>query len=248
MSLNHDIESYIALKRRPGLKYVKHEQTLRSYTKFATARGERFLHSDTIIEWASNSASSTSSRIKLRMVRNVAITLHAQDNRHQIPPRGVFGKEQKIRPLPYLMKPDQIRRLMDAALSLPPVGSMTRWTWHYLFGLMAVTGIRQTKFRKSRLVALHSSVSSALADYIAIRKRARIQSDYLFVLSTGRPPLLDCATQVFSRLARESGLLGTSSQRGPRLHDLKHYLHFLTICSSTTKGLFLLQMRELAAT
>ena len=268
MSLNHDIESYIALKRRVGLKYVKHEQTLRSYTKFAAARGERFLHSDTILEWASDSASSTSSRIKLRMVRNVAVALHAQDNRHQIPPRGVFGKEQKIRPLPYLMKPDQIRRLMDAALSLPPVGSMTPWTWHYLFGLMAATGIRrceavrlrwrdvtpdglvirQTKFRKSRLVALHSSVSSALADYIAIRKRAHIQSDYLFVLSTGRPPSLDRATQVFSRLARESGLLGTSSQRGPRLHDLRHYLHFLTICSSTTKGLFLLQMRELAAT
>ena len=89
MSLNHDIESYIALRRRLGRKYVKHEQTLRSYTKFAAARGERFLRSDTIIEWASNSASCTSSRIKLRIVRNVAIALHAQDDRHQIPPRGV---------------------------------------------------------------------------------------------------------------------------------------------------------------
>ena len=242
MSLKHDIESHIALKRRLGRKYDKHERTLRTYLNFAAARGERYMRSDTILEWASNSASSASARVKLRMARNVAIALHAQDHRHEIPPRGAFGKEHKIRPLPHVLNRWQIRALMDAALLLPPAGSMTPWTWHYLFGLMAATGIRrceavhlllqdvtsdgliirQTKFRKSRLVVLHPSVFRALSDYIAIRKRAGVQSDSLFVLSTGRPPSPDSATKVFKHLARECGLVDADTRSGPRLHDLRH--------------------------
>ena len=32
------------------------------------------------------------------------------------------------------------------------------------------------------------------------------------------------------------------------IHDFHHYLHFLTICSSTPKSLFLLQIKILVAT
>ncbi|WP_245320070.1 hypothetical protein [Bradyrhizobium sp. LMTR 3] len=34
---------------------------------------------------------------------------------------------------------------MKAALALPPATRLRRWTYHYLFGLMAVTGMRLSK-------------------------------------------------------------------------------------------------------
>ena len=72
---------------------------------------------------------------------------------------------------------------MDAALDLPPAGSITPVTFHYLIGLVAATGlrraeatglrlddatadglqIRHAKGRKQRLVPLHGSVRTALA-------------------------------------------------------------------------------------
>jgi integrase len=32
--------------------------------------------------------------------------------------------------------------LLEAALALPPATGLRRWTYHHLFGLIAVTGIR----------------------------------------------------------------------------------------------------------
>ena len=77
-----------------------------------------------------------------------------------------------------------------------------------MFGLMAVTGlrrsgavglrlgditpdgllVRETKFRKSRLLPLHDSTWRALERHLQLRARAGSGDDHLFVLSTGRPP------------------------------------------------------------
>ena len=90
---------------------------------------------------------------------------------------------------------------MEAALTLRPLGSITPHTWHYMIGLIAVTGLRasealnlrlsditfdgltvhQTKFKKSRLVPLHAETRAALDDYIDMRKRLGGAYDHLFV-------------------------------------------------------------------
>jgi hypothetical protein len=36
----------------------------------------------------------------------------------------------------------EINALLSAALALPPAKGLRRWTYHYLFGLIAVTGMR----------------------------------------------------------------------------------------------------------
>ena len=158
----------------------------------------------------------------------------------------------------------EIRQLLDAALSVQPAASINRFTWYYLFGLMAVTGLRrseaialrlgdltadgltvhETKFRKSRLVPLHPSVQDALQEYLEIRNREGTLSDHLFVLSSGRPPALDTVSTKFCRLARQTGLRDGPGTNGPRLHDLRHYLHFLTICSKLTQGAYLTEIAD----
>ena len=195
-----------------------------------------------VIEWASQAPSPERSCVKLRVVRAFAVALRAEDNGHELPPRNVFGKRRARRRSPHLLTPEQIRHLLDTALSMPPAGSITPLTWHYMFGLMAVTGlrvseaaallvsditpdgllIRQTKFRKSRLVYIHPSVRDALDDYLAVRRRTGGADDHLFVLSSGRPPAPGYACTAFSRIARKAGLRDGAGRPGPTPHDLRH--------------------------
>jgi integrase len=130
---------------------------------------------------------------------------------------------------------------MQAALSLPPIASLTPYTYHYLIGLLATTGlrvsegvallqtdltadgllIRETKFHKTRLVPIDASTRKALAEYLSLRQRIGGSDPHLFLLSTGEPPDHASVTRAFIKLARQAGLRPASGS-GPRLHDLRH--------------------------
>lgn len=82
--------------------------------------------------------------------------------------------------------------------------------------------VRETKFRKTRLLALHDSTRGALNRYLEIRKPECRFDDHLFILSTGKPLDKSTAGEVFFKLAYQTGLRGTRSEPGPTLHDLRH--------------------------
>jgi integrase len=111
-----------------------------------------------------------------------------------------------------------------------------------LFGLLAATGlrisealalqitdltadgliIRQTKFKKSRLVPLHETTQRALDAYITVRAGVGTFDGSLFVSVCGRALAYTTVVAVFLELARSIGLRGAPGQRGPRIHDLRH--------------------------
>jgi integrase len=170
----------------------------------------------------------------------------AVDPRTQIPPAGLLPYRPK-RAQPYLYSDKEIESLLRAALKLPGNGELRPWTYHCLFGLLNVSGlrigeaqnlelqdvdlqagvltIRGTKFGKSRLVPLHTSTRRALADYIARRERMwarRPVSSYLFVSNWGNRLDGGDIRRTFYLLSRQIGLRGPSDSRGPRLHDMRH--------------------------
>ena len=124
----------------------------------------------------------------------------------------------------------QIKALVAAALALPPANALRRWTYHCLFGLIAVAGlrhsealnlhcddvdldqgvltIRESKFGKSRLVPLHATTISVLRDYSARRDAhlAPPRSPYFFVAEQGGRLLHQYVHRVFWRLSRQIGL------------------------------------------
>ena len=181
------MDRYVALKRALGYTFVDIERMLHSYVQSAASRSDASIRAATAIEWASQAPSSERSFVKLRVVLDFAVALHAEDDRHELPPRDIFGTRRARRRAPHLLTTEQIRHLLGVALSMPPAGSITPHTWHYMFGLTAVTGlrvseatallvsditpdgllIRQVKFRKSRLVHILPSVRNALNDYAA---------------------------------------------------------------------------------
>jgi integrase len=186
---------------------------------------------------------------RLSVVRGFARHRSATDSRTQIPAPGLLPFRPK-RARPYLYSDDEIRSLLRAALDMPcryERGELRPWTYHCLFGLLSVSGlrlgearnlklqdvdleaalltVRGAKFGKSRLVPLHASTCNVLADYIARRNRhwrARPVSSYLFVSSWGNR--LDNADihRTFYALSRQIGLRGLADSHGPRLHDMRH--------------------------
>ena len=140
--------------------------------------------------------------------------------------------------------------MLRAALRMPyryERGKLRPWVYYCLFGLLSVSGlrlgearnlelqdvdlnaavltIRGAKFGKTRLVPLHASTCTVLADYINRRQRhwaGRAVSSYLFVSSRGNRLDPGDIHRTFYTLSRQIGLRGTSDSRGPRLHDMRH--------------------------
>ena len=252
MSLIRQVARYVEFNRKLGYKFSDNEKMLLAYARFASSQGDRWTYAERIAEWSRQSSSVDRTRRKLAVVRNFARFVHAEDERNEVPPRHPFGPMKNVRPSPYLLTRAQVGQVMNAALSIRPAGTITPVTWHYLFGLMAVTGlraseavallfsdvtsdgllVRDSKFGKTRLLPLHDSTEAALSDYLTIRKQVSRSNDHLFVLATGRPPTSGSAYGAFVRLLRQLGIRRERGRPGPRLHDLRH-----SFCAWSLEGM-----------
>ena len=242
MTLIEDAERYVGLKRHVGFKFLTQSWILREYARYATCHGDQFVRSTRVIEWAAKTSSVHFAREKLRQVRDFALWLRAEDERHEVPPRHALGRPQRVRPTPCILTPKDIGRLMEAALELPPAGTITPHTCRFAIGLIASTGlrrseaaslrlsditsdgliIRETKYRKSRLVVLRDSTREALERYLELRIGCGAADDHLLMLWTGKPPTKEYLSDMFLKVARKTGLRGKKGEPGPRLHSLRH--------------------------
>lgn len=241
MPLSSLVHDYVALKRGLGYSFVDQEGMLRRYAVYAEAHGDAHVRTARAIDWARTASSADRSRELLRTVRQFAAAAQAEDDRHEVPPRDALGSAKRPRPRPCIVPEANIARIMDAALTLPPIASLTPYTYHYLLGLLATTGmrvseavalnrtdvgpdgleVRESKFRKSRLVPIDASTRAALNEYLTLRERIGGPDPHLFVLSTGEPPDRSTVTRTFVKLCQRVGLRSVNG-RGPRLHDLRH--------------------------
>ncbi len=186
MTMTDHAKDYVASKKALGLSFRGQERVLMRYAEHADARGDKFVRTNSVLDWAGTAASVREAQRQLRIVRGMAVFLHVEDDRHEVPHRDALGKPRRYRPPPYIPSPEEIRKIMTEALSLPPAGSLTPLTFHFIIGLMACTGLRRseaaglllsdlgpdgllvrnTKNRRDRLVPLHESTRRALDDYL----------------------------------------------------------------------------------
>ncbi|MDE0029848.1 MAG: tyrosine-type recombinase/integrase [Deltaproteobacteria bacterium] len=240
--ITDQVERYVAMKRKLGYQFTRGACPLRSFARFAEDRDETFIRSETAIEWASTARSQSERITRLHTLHALACWLHAEDARHELPPRDALGYQSRRRPPPYLISTPDIRKLLTTALSMPPEGTIAPLTWHYMFGLIAVTGlrigealaltldditpdglvIRDTKFGKSRMVALHPTTQDELDHYLTVRREEKTPDRHLFVITTGRPPCYSRAQQVFQAILERTGIREPGAARGPTLHSLRH--------------------------
>jgi integrase/recombinase XerD len=86
--------------------------------------------------------------------------------------------------------------------------------------------VRQTKFRKTRLVPFGAEVCEALKRYAGRQERGALPEQAqtpFFVSRDGRPLCRDTVEGVFARIREKAGVGRTDGARyQPRLHDLRH--------------------------
>ena len=239
--LREHINRYIELHQSLGFKFRSQGYLLRNFLRFAEARNETIVHSETVVTWASEAPSAAQRRLRLCTVRRFARSLHAEDKRHEVPPANAFGRPVNVRRMPHIYTSDEIRRLLNASAQLTPKGTLRPITYVTLFSLLVSTGIRisealalqlddlttdgllvrQTKFRKSRLVPLHATARDGLGRYIA--RRQQVSGDApLFVSMLGTRLAYSTVAATFRELTRSIGLRGEPGKPGPCIHDFRH--------------------------
>ncbi len=238
--LSQTVQNYIDMRRAGGFQFRCQAGLLHSFATFATDRGEQHVQANTAIEWAGQVAKMPQRAHRLWVVIRFARFARAEDSMHEVP-QPVFGSETRPRRVPYILSQDEIARLMQAASDFG-IHPMQGATYGTLIGLLACTGlrisealrlrwsditpdgllIRNTKFRKSRLVALHDSSGTALQRYRALWRATASPDDSVFVSLRGTPLIKECVHRVFQDLVNRSGLPRVPD--GPRItpHSLRH--------------------------
>jgi integrase/recombinase XerD len=246
-ALKEAIQDYLALRRGLGFKLKKHSRFLKEFAMFLEQAGEPRITAGLALQWATQPQQLQQAEwaARLSVVRGFARYWSATDQMTEIPPAGLLPFRHS-RAKPYLYSDEDIHQLLEAAKNMPATHTLQPWTYHCLFGLLAVTGlrisealnlqsndvdwsegiltIRGSKFGKSRLIPLHVSSLKVLSEYGACRDRLfkNRKSPYFFCSrNDGR---LDAGQvrRVFYMISRQIGIRGASASHGPRLHDFRH--------------------------
>ena len=239
--LTKAVEAYIALKQALGYSFQRSAGVLRSFARFATERGDEWVHTTTVMAWSRLACSVKERDNRLRTVVAFAKHVRAEDPRHEISPADIYGY-RKQRPVPFIFTPEQISAIVSAASRLGPPGSLRPHTYSTLFALLACTGlrisealglcledltadglvIRETKFRKTRLVALHETAEEGLQKYLSRRLRLPSADGHVFVDGQGEAVRYSAVHQVFRKLVQQLGLYRGQRPPVPRTHSLRH--------------------------
>lgn len=234
------VQSYLQVRRACGFELKTQGKLLCSFATYSDAMGKSHVCADTAIEWAGSARRVARRARRLGEVIRFARYARAEDPRHEVPP-PVFGSERQIRPVPYILSPDEVRRLIRAA-SQSGRETLRRHTYSTLFALLACTGlrvseaiglryeditsdgllIRYSKFRKSRVVPLHESARAGLERYLERRVPYAAFDDHVFISTAGKPLIINDVEIAFRAAATKIGLRCGPGMPRPTPHSLRH--------------------------
>lgn len=239
------VERYLALRRAMGFELGIAGQQLMQFARFIDAAGTRVVRLEMISSWATaarNPTPLTSAR-RIEVIRPFVRYLKQLDPAHEVPERNQFGRAHR-RLTPHIFNPAEIVQLLAAATQLSPTRRVCPLCYQTLFGLIACTGLRlgealrltlkdadlaagmltlrRTKFRKTRLVALHPTAIKPLSRYRMQRKHRPALSDCFFVDREGAALTVGHADYVFKKLCAALDWKPRGGHCGIRITDLRH--------------------------
>jgi integrase len=246
-ALEPHVDDYLRLRRTLGYDLVETGRLLRRFAVELDAAGVMHITTQVAVRWALAprvSAPSSVPATRYRSVRGFARYMAGIDPETEIPPAGLVRRPRSRRP-PFIYTDEELLGLLEQArASIPqPLRAATMQT---LIGLLASSGlrvgealrldrgdidwsdgvlhIRQSKFRKSRLVPLAPSVLEVLERYAHLRdcERPAAAGESFFVSLRGTRVIHACVWKTFRALCDDAGIGAGSSVR-PTIHDLRHY-------------------------
>ena len=240
-------EEYIGMRRALGWKLHAARYYLLDFASFMEQRNASVITSRLALEWAQQpgDVEPVTWANRLTVVREFAKYYQAIDSRTEVPPTSLLPHRHK-RKRPYIFANSEIEALLDKAGKLPGASPFKRQTYHCLFGLLCVSGMRisevlklkvadvdlqtgiltveRSKFGKTRLIPLHDSSLQVLTAYSQTRHEVlqNRQSGYFFISEKSDRLYHDTVRRVFYALMKDIGSPRQIKRAGPRLHDLRH--------------------------
>ena len=249
-SLDPMLNRYLATREAVGLKDRRHRKLLKEFLEYvAKQKPDGPIPAQMVVDWACSTPHAdavASQSFRLSIARAFLIHVKTVFPEAEIPPH-LYLKPRR-RPTPCLFSRDDILQLLDCAGSLKSRASLRPHTYRTIVGLLACTGLRaseairlrvkdvqldldppvlqifETKFRKSRLVPLHTTTAAVLRHYKRLRSEARVlqPADPFFISAKGMPVSYYTLKNLFARLVTRIGVSDTNRQRIPSLHSLRH--------------------------
>ena len=248
--LQNHLARYLKLRRSLGFEMRMEERLLQDFATFLQGRTVvEPLMAQAALEWACSRGAATGSgwqARRLSIARCFLVHLRAHHPGVEVPPPGIIPSG--VRPTPYIYTEAQIAALMNEARALQPAGSLRPHTYATLIGLLASCGlrpgeavrlrdadvemdsnpprlvIRETKFRKTRLVPVDASTAEALRSYAATRKHLGLAglSPGFFVSEAGSPLAYSAVGRTFRGIVSRLAIQTTAGSHGPNLRCLRH--------------------------
>ncbi len=258
-ALEQRLSEYLAVRRALGYKLERASKLLAQFLAWLDERDHSVITTELALEWATLPPATGSGwhRHRLSVVRGLAAHLHAIDPAHEVPPADLLLSRPR-RAVPYLYSDGEVLALMDAASIIPTPHRAA--TMRALIGLLAVTGmrigeairldrsdidtehgllvVRDSKFGKSRELALDLTTIAALQHYLRRRDRPTPlePTDAVFTSATGTRLAYCNVHLAFKRIVRHAGLRPRSAECRPRPHDLRHTFAVNTILDAYRSG------------
>jgi integrase len=249
-TLSKELDRYLSVRRGLGYELRSTERILQRFVAFAERQDADHITARLFLRWQETigPAAPQTRAGHLGAVRPFAAWLHSLDPTHEVLP-GSLVPYRRRRPLPYIYSAENIRRIVDAASTLPSINGIRPLTCAVLFGLLAVTGmrvsealaldaddvdleagvltVRRGKRGKTRLLPLAGSTTAHLAAYATERDRLLGYRSEAFFVSERGTRLTDCGARYnFAVVCQRIGLRPATKfnrhGRGPRIHDLRH--------------------------
>ena len=251
--LAHELREYLAMRQVAGGVSWATVKQLRTLDRFSQSIplpsrtiDERFARA-----WLApcEARGPNTRRGRYFLLRRFCLFLVAHRPDTFVPSPSLCPRRRPVAP-PHIYTREEIRLLLDEALRLR---DWDRWhpcpirshTMHTIFLLLATTGlrisealhlplkdvdldrgvltVRQSKFRKSRLVPVSTGTLAVLCQYAGLRcKVAAVDPEAAFFVS-GRQRAYSYSTvnRLFQHITTQVGIR-TPTGGGPRLHDLRH--------------------------
>lgn len=257
------VREYLSYRRTFGFALRIEGEQLMNFARFAKKidhRGSMTL--DLAVKWAKASSKKTplTWARRLEVLRPFAKHLSIDDPKTEIPPQKLFGPAHR-RIQPHIFSDDEINALLNSCLEFKSPDGLRPATYYTLFGLIAATGlrisealnlkmtdvnlnsgiltIRETKFKKSRLVPLHRTVVKVLKKYRSIKDKLKPMplADTFFISDKETPLIYSTVRHTYSRIIKKLQWKPGPSGLHPRIHDLRHTFACKRLLTWHKKGL-----------
>ena len=245
-SIVEQVQEYLKFRRSCGYQLEAPGKELMLFARYVEQSDHKGpLTTELAVKWAKlpQDANPRYWATRYAIVRRFAEYRFLFDPATEIPPKGLLGPS-KQRLSPHIYSDEEIAVFLQAAFQLTPTDGLHPRTYVTLFGLLVSTGLRisealnlsckdadlntgiltikETKFRKSRLVPVHLSTLQALRRYSKFRDSYHpgVRSKTFFLSEKGTPLNYRVVLYVFLKLRCKLGWQEADIK--PRIHDFRH--------------------------